>query len=103
MPSTDTIPLSDLIAHLREELSQALIEGKSETTKFEIQEIGLELSVAVTKKLDGKGGVNFGVVTFDASSAIDQVKTQKISLKLKPRTGWEKMLISDMAVNPPKP
>ena len=43
MPSTDTIPLSELIAHLRQELSQALIEGKSETTKFEIQEIGLEL------------------------------------------------------------
>jgi len=103
MPSTDTIPLSELIAHLREELSRALIEGKSETTKFEIQEIGLELSVAVTKKLDGKGGVNFGVVTFDASSAIDQVKTQKISLKLKPLTGGKNMLISDTAVKPPKP
>jgi len=96
------ISLSHVIEQLREELGIAMKAGKGKSLRFEILETEIELSVAITHKLGGKLGVNFWVYTSEGNAGVDQLKTQKIRLKLKPAGGSDDdRLVNDDNVSPP--
>ena len=55
----DKIPLSEMLAQLRQELLQTQWEGEGSDLKFLIEDIEIELQVATTKEAGGGGGVKF--------------------------------------------
>jgi predicted ATP-dependent Lon-type protease len=78
------IPLSDLIAELRKELTTAKAQGEGQDLKLQVEEAEVELQVVVTQEEGMGGGVKFWVLNFDANEKSTNATTQKIKLKLKP-------------------
>ncbi len=86
------IELSDLIRHLREELQQTMREGADEELRFRLQDIELDLQVAVSREMGGKvgakGKVRFWVFDADAeaeaSGKWSTSRLQKVKLRLAP-------------------
>jgi hypothetical protein len=79
------IPLSKMLAQLREDLLQTQEEGKGSDLKFLIEDIEIELQLATTQEEGGGGGgVKFWVFNADAKIDTSEAKTQKLKLKLKP-------------------
>lgn len=80
----DKIPLSDMLAQLRQELVHAQWVGEDSSLKFLVEDIEIELQIATTKGADGGGGVQFWVYNANAKVSASEVNTQKLKLKLKP-------------------
>ncbi len=77
------IELSEVIKNLRASLTTAQTEGVDERLKFAIDEVEVELQIAVTDKTDVKAGVKFWVIDAGAGAGQDSSATQKITLKMK--------------------
>jgi hypothetical protein len=80
----DKIPLSEMLAELREELLEAQVQGEEQALKFRIEDIEIELQVGTTREGKGKGSVKFWVYNAEAGVGASQAKTQRLKLKLKP-------------------
>jgi hypothetical protein len=80
----DGLELSAVIAKLRASLSEAQNEGEGHDLRFLIDDITVELNVAVEDKAGVGGGVKFYVLSAKADASQTQTVTQKITLKLKP-------------------
>lgn len=78
------IPLSDLIAELRQELATAKYKGQGQDLKLQVEEAEIELQVIISKEEGGGGGVKFWVLNADASEKFSNATTQKIKVKMKP-------------------
>ncbi len=78
------IPLSEMIASLRQELRVALTSGDDDVIRFEVTKIELELQVAICKEHAGSGGLTFGVLTAGASKKNQTQDTHTFRLELKP-------------------
>ena len=89
MPASD-IPLADVIRELRRELLTAMKAGEGESLRFEVQDLEVEMQVAVTKsgEVSGGGGVKFWVLNADSSVSgkYQSSRIQKLKLKLRPKT-----------------
>ena len=79
----DGLGLADVLAQLRANLAQALQEGAEQDLRFALDDVEVELQVAVTKEGIGKAGVKFWVINAEAGGKISVVTTQKIKLKMK--------------------
>jgi hypothetical protein len=79
----DGLGLADVLAQLRSNLAQALQEGAEEDLRFALDDVEVELQVAVTKEGTGKAGVKFWVINAEAAGKLADVTTQKIKLKMK--------------------
>jgi hypothetical protein len=79
--------LKNVLAQLRTQLAAAQREGNNAGLRFEIEDIEVELNVAVTAEGGGNAGVKFLVVTGNLDGKASREVTQKIKLKLKPRNG----------------
>jgi Trypsin-co-occurring domain 2 len=75
--------LSDVIAALRANLATAQNEGASQNLRFNIDDVEIELQVAVTKERSGSGGIKFWVVDAKAEGKFTDAITQKIKLRMK--------------------
>jgi Trypsin-co-occurring domain 2 len=86
MPDDIIAGLADSLTALRMELTSALVTGKDDPLKFQLNSILLEMEVVVTKDAGADGGVRFGVVSFGAKGSIADAKTHKLTLSLQPIT-----------------
>jgi hypothetical protein len=75
--------LSSVLIKLREQLGLARAEGANKGTRFRLEDIEVELNVAVTDEGAAKGGVKFWVIDAGVDVKTSQVVTQKIKLKMK--------------------
>jgi Trypsin-co-occurring domain 2 len=101
-PFDDAMGLADFLSDLREELAEASKRVEHESLKLGVEEVTVELDVAITIAKRGeataKASAKFWVfasaeagVTGERSS--QQVTTQHLTLTLKPRT--EEVIIDD--------
>ncbi|MEN8444174.1 MAG: trypco2 family protein [Cyanobacteria bacterium J06555_13] len=96
MPSNQSsVPIALAIQSLRQELSQALLEGKGQDLKFELGPVELEFQVEVSweagAKGSAKGGVSFGIVSLGEAAGEAEAK------RLKGRTHTVKLTLNPVA------
>jgi hypothetical protein len=77
-----SIPLSDFIRTLREELKKARDDGQGEDLRFEVGQIEVELAVEAHRKTDAGGGVQIYVLEAGAHEKMANVSTQRVKLSL---------------------
>jgi len=80
----DSVELTDAIAALREQLSEALRAGDDEDVRFRLGPVELEFTLTVKKDVHGQGGVKFWVVTLGASGGRSHDTTHRVKLILQP-------------------
>ena len=80
----EMIPLSDLIQHLRSQISDAAWKGVHQQIGFRLAEAELEIEVVATKNSGNEGGVSFWILSGTAKTSRESVSTHKIKLKLEP-------------------
>jgi hypothetical protein len=78
------IPLSEMIATLRQELKVAFQEGEGETLRFDVKRIHLELQVSVEKERGREGKISFWVIDAGAKSSAKQQDTHVFKLEIEP-------------------
>ena len=81
------IELSEVIAELRRELSEAIATGRDEQIRFELGPIELEATVALAREVKAGAKVRFWVVELGADSEFDRSSAQRIKVTLQPRDG----------------
>jgi hypothetical protein len=99
-----TVRLADAIAALREELLDAMGQGKDTAIRFRLAPVELSLQVTVTKEAGGKIGWHVLGLGGSYSSAT----TQTLALRLEPE--WRKVdgsytsdfTIADQGAQPPR-
>jgi hypothetical protein len=91
----DGLELADVLAQLRANLAQAQQEGAGHDLRFALDDVEVELHVAVTKEGTGKAGVKFWVINAEAGGKISDVTTQKITLKMKVLDKGEPAQVAD--------
>ena len=74
--------LSDVIAQLRASLSNAQKDGEGHNLRFNVEDVEIELQVAVTKEKSGGGGIKFWVLDAKAEGKLSDAITQKIKLHM---------------------
>src|SRR5208337_4781645 len=78
------IPLSELIAELRSELSEAQKEGTGKELRFTVEEIEIELKVGITKEAEADGKVKFWVYEAGLKGGVSEQDLQRVLLRIKP-------------------
>ncbi|MYX04230.1 MULTISPECIES: trypco2 family protein [unclassified Streptomyces] len=76
--------LAETIRALRAELTAAMESGSNESLRFELGEVSLDVTLAITKEASGDAGVRFGVVSFGAKGKLGDDVTHHLSLSLSP-------------------
>lgn len=95
--------LPNVLLALRNELEQAQDNAKNENLKFSLEEIEIEVQVAVTSEATAKGGVKFWVYEAEAEGTIGKETVQTVRLKMKPEpSGGGKTYVSDGLNQMPK-
>ena len=86
--------LVEVIAALRSDIEDAILEGNSKNVKFDLEEIEVDLKVSITDKssdkVDGKAGFNImGLVNLGVGNEISNENTEEfahtIKLRLTPK------------------
>lgn len=82
------VPLASLIKELRHELLEAIAEGEVEGSglRFLLGPVELDLEMQVTFGAGAEGGVQFWVVSAEASAKTRSARSQRIHLTLNPPT-----------------
>ncbi|GAB6040964.1 trypco2 family protein [Endothiovibrio diazotrophicus] len=80
------LELATMIGALRAELNRAQKEGAGEAIRFTVEEVELELDIQTVQQGEGKVGAKFFVVTSEVKGSVSDALTQKIRLKLKPKS-----------------
>jgi hypothetical protein len=98
-----SIPLADMIDALREELYKAVSRSVTESIRFGIEKLDLELSVQVDRTAEGKAGIKFWVVSADAGAKLSSTDIHKIHITLLPVDDRGKAItISSATITEPK-
>ena len=79
------IPLSEMIATLRQELKVALQEGRDETILFDVKKIQLELQISVERERGGEGKIKFWVLEAGAKAIAKHQDTHVFRLEIEPK------------------
>ena len=79
------LDLSTYLSQLRVELAALNATVEDEQVQFDLQEIELELSIAVKEEASGETKAKLWVLEFGAKGTKNQVDTQTLRLKMKPR------------------
>jgi Trypsin-co-occurring domain 2 len=75
----ERLKITEAVAALRAELTEAILAGEGEEIRFEVGEIELAFEVAVERS--AKGGINFWVVEVGGSGSSTETHTVRIPLK----------------------
>jgi hypothetical protein len=78
-----TIPLSEMIQVLREEIEAAQAQSANSNLKFKLETAEIELTVAVTKTKSASGGIQVWVIEAGGEYSKANVTTHKFKLVLK--------------------
>lgn len=90
----NTIELAEVVRNLREQLHLAMEAGTGQDLRFEVEDLELELQVAVTKSTGGElgGGSKVKFWVFEAAASgkaevsIGSERVQRLKLRLRPTT-----------------
>jgi hypothetical protein len=100
---TGSIPLADMIDALRAELYKAVSRSVTESIRFGIEKLDMELSVQVDRSAEGKAGIRFWVVSADAGAKLSSTDIHKIRITLLPvDEGGRAITISSATISEPK-
>lgn len=80
------IELAEMIKELRRELLSAVEAGRDQEIRFELGEVTLDAEVEVTREASARGGLKFWLAEVTAGGGGSRAQTQKVVLKLLPRT-----------------
>ncbi|MFJ2029191.1 trypco2 family protein [Streptosporangium sp. NPDC087985] len=78
--------LAETIEALRAELTAAMVRGSGKPLQFELGQVDVELTLAISREGSGDGGLRFGVVSFGAAGKAASETTHRLSLTLSPVT-----------------
>jgi len=86
MPDDDKIeiPLGEMIETLRQELQVAQAKGSGQPIAFEIENVELELQIAVSRKKSGDGKIAFWVLSIGGGLENSGETTHRVKLSLSP-------------------
>lgn len=84
MAEAKNLELSRMIQNLRSELIKAQEEGADQPIRFDVEDVELELDIAVEEDLEGGISAKFYVLTSHFKAKKKDAVTQKLKLKLKP-------------------
>ncbi|MGP3921106.1 trypco2 family protein [Nonomuraea sp. 10N515B] len=84
MNESECVPLADYIRALRDQLETAQQEGRARGVKFAVGAVELEFEVAVTKEVDGSGGLKLWVFELGAAGKRSGAQTQRVRMTLTP-------------------
>jgi len=79
------LALSEVIAQLRAELTEAMRVGEDEQLRFELGPVELELTVGVDKEAKPGAKAKFWVLELGTETRFAATSTQRIKLTLDPR------------------
>lgn len=82
-----TIPLSEMIATLRQELTIAANDAPGKAIRFIPGDVELELEIVVTDGGTKGGGIRLGVASAALKKTAQHVQTHTFKLKLTPVSG----------------
>jgi hypothetical protein len=82
--AVDRVPLAEAIDVLRDELTTAMQAGGPSPLRFAVDELELELEVAMSRTGEGHGGIKFWLVDFGAKTEYSEGVTHRIRLNLRP-------------------
>jgi hypothetical protein len=89
------IPLAEMIQTLRRELETAREHAKGESIAFQMEKVELELEIALSRRKQGQGGVEFWVVKAGGEIEKSGATTHTFKLTLTPIGGGaEKLKVS---------
>jgi hypothetical protein len=78
------IPLAKAIQDLRQELLNAVHEGRGKELRFKLKPIELELNIAMSYKAEGNVGVKFWVIDLEGKGGGERATSHKLKLVLQP-------------------
>jgi hypothetical protein len=82
---SDEITIAEAIGSLREQIIQAMEQGKGQPLKFEASAVEVELAVTFRKERDGRAGLQLlSFVNLSAGGKRGQENTLKVKLQLQP-------------------
>ncbi len=96
MSKDSSIGLAEFCEQVKRELLTPEAEGKSSVPIFSVDEVVLQLQVAVSK--EGKGGIKIYVLDIGGGAKVDEI--QKVTVKLKPILSKEERLNLYKSLNP---
>ncbi len=79
------ISLEKAIKDLRTQISAAVSNAEAEDIKFELQQIELELEVAIEETSSGQVGVSAWIMSADAKQDLATTRSHIVKLLLKPQ------------------
>lgn len=74
-----------MVEALRLELGVAEEQGRGKELRFEVGEVTLSATVAVSRSTTASGGVELWVIKGGAEHAREQAETHKVEVKLRPK------------------
>ncbi len=80
----DKLELAQMIKALRSELANAQSEGEGAAIRFTVEDVELEMDIAVEQQGEGTLAAKFYVLTSQFKASKKNAVTQHIKLKLKP-------------------
>jgi hypothetical protein len=102
------VDLSDAIAALRRDLTEAWWDGRSERVRFKAEPVELTVQVGVTRTGKGQAGVKWHILALGGEKSREATSSQTLRLRLAPvlyggdgkRLADDEQLISDRDVPP---
>jgi Trypsin-co-occurring domain 2 len=78
------IPLADAIRALREELAQAVRDGKDGEVRFQVGPVDLEFQVEISKEASGQAGIAFWLITAGGGGSRRRTTANTVKINLQP-------------------
>lgn len=85
VPDKTWVGIGDAIRALRAELVDAQKVAPGETVRFELGPIEMEFALTLTRGVDGKAGVQIGVVTIGAGGSLSSESVHRVKFVLTPK------------------
>src|SRR5262249_26240894 len=102
MIEDEWVDLADAVRVVREQLEIAREAGETAQTRIAVESGGIEVAVQVNKDVHAKGGVRFGVVSFEAGGGSSSESLHRVKLSLSPsRDGRSLEINRERAELPP--
>jgi Trypsin-co-occurring domain 2 len=98
------VELSDAIAALRRDLTEAWWDGRNQRVRFKVEPVELTVQVGVTRTGKGSAGVKWHILALGGERSREATTTQILRLRLAPvlyddkgeRLSRDEQLISDL-------
>lgn len=75
--------LADALKQLRDDLITAQESGDGKAILFEVEHIDLDLQLVASSKVQGQGGIGWGILSGKLGGDLESVRTQRVQLRLK--------------------